>query len=117
MRTLLNLKPGQKGTKQLAALYGDRLVCVRYRYDAQLQKRYKTVELVVAERDWIPRRPRFGGEQLVGVRIAFAERTIRDRAKQAGARWNPDRKVWQMRYSQAIALGLVERIEVEDGIQ
>jgi hypothetical protein len=31
MRTLLNLEPGQKGTKQLLTQYGDRLVCVRYR--------------------------------------------------------------------------------------
>jgi hypothetical protein len=37
MRTRLHLKPGQKGTKQLLAQYGDRLVCVRYRYDAAAQ--------------------------------------------------------------------------------
>ena len=58
MRTLLHLKPGQKGPKQLLAQYGDRLVCVRYRYDAQRKKRLKTVELLVAERDWTPPRPR-----------------------------------------------------------
>ena len=40
----LHLKPGQKGTKQLLAQYGDRLICVRYRYDAQRKKRFKTVE-------------------------------------------------------------------------
>jgi hypothetical protein len=34
-RVRLHLKPGQKGTKQLLAQYGDRLICVRYRYDAQ----------------------------------------------------------------------------------
>jgi hypothetical protein len=45
MRTLLHLKPGKKGTKQLLTQYGDRLVCVRYRYDAQRKKRFKTVEL------------------------------------------------------------------------
>jgi hypothetical protein len=28
----LHLKPGQKGTKHLVEQYGDRLVCVRYRY-------------------------------------------------------------------------------------
>jgi hypothetical protein len=31
-RVRLHLKPGQKGTKQLLAQYGDRLICVRYRY-------------------------------------------------------------------------------------
>ena len=30
----LHLRPGQKGTKQLLAQYGDRLISVRYRYDA-----------------------------------------------------------------------------------
>ena len=53
-RVRLHLKPGQKGTKQLLAQYGDRLICVRYRYDAQRKKRLKTVELLVAERDWDP---------------------------------------------------------------
>jgi len=41
MRTRLHLKPGQRGTKQLLAQYGDRLVCVRYRYDAQRKKRFR----------------------------------------------------------------------------
>src|SRR5256712_12663613 len=58
-RVRLHLKPGQKGTKQLLAQYGDRLICVRYRYDAQRKKRSKTVELLVAERDWEPPQPRF----------------------------------------------------------
>src|SRR2546427_13137583 len=54
-----HLKPGQKGTKQLLAQYGVSLICVRYRYDAQRKKRCKTVELLVAERDWEPPQPRF----------------------------------------------------------
>ena len=33
MRARLILKPGQRGTKKLCAEYGERLVCVRYRYD------------------------------------------------------------------------------------
>ena len=49
-RVRRHLKPGPKGTKQLVAQYGDRLICVRSRYDAQRKKRFKTVELLVAER-------------------------------------------------------------------
>ena len=37
----------QKGTKKLVTQFGERLVCVRYRYDAVAQVRYKTVELVI----------------------------------------------------------------------
>ena len=75
-RVRLHLKPGQKGTKQLLAQYGDRLICVRYRYDAQRKKRFKTVELLVAERDWEPPGPRFAHDQLVGLRVAFADMAV-----------------------------------------
>ena len=108
-RVRLHLKPGQKGTKQLLAQYGDRLICVRYRYDAQRKKRFKTVELLVAERDWEPR-PRFADDQIVGLRVAFADVAVRDRVKQAGGTWNPERRVWQLRYDRAVALGLNGRI-------
>ena len=54
MRTGLNLKPGDKGTKRLVAEYGERLLCVRYRYDKERGKRLKTVELIVEEVDWQP---------------------------------------------------------------
>ena len=53
--------------------YGDRLVCVRYRYDAQRKTRFKTVELIVAQRDWNPPAPRFADDALVSVRVGLAE--------------------------------------------
>jgi len=114
MRTRLHLKPGQKGTKQLHAQYGDRLVCVRYRYDTQRKKRFKTVELIAAERDWDPPAPRFTADTLVGVRIGFAEVEMRDRVKQVGGKWNRRRKVWDMRYDQVVALKLEARIVEEE---
>ena len=114
MRTRLHLKPGQKGTKELLAQYGDRLVCVRYRYDTQRKKRFKTVELIVAERDWEPPAPRFTAETIVGVRIGFAEVDLRERVKQAGGKWNRSRKVWELRYDQVVALTLDARIVEEE---
>jgi hypothetical protein len=54
LKTKLTLRPGQRGTKQLRAQYGDRLVCVRYRYDAQRHRRVKTVELIIEETEWTP---------------------------------------------------------------
>ena len=50
-------RPGEKGTQKLLAQHGDRLVCVRYRYDPQTLKRYKTIELIVEESDWQPTDP------------------------------------------------------------
>ena len=113
MRTRLHLKPGQKGTKELLAQYGDRLVCVRYRYDTQWKKRLKTVELIVAERDWEPPALRFTADTIVGVRIGFAEVDMRERVKQAGGKWNRSRKVWELRYDQVVALTLEARIVEE----
>ncbi len=34
--------------------YGDRLVCVRYRDDAEGQRKITTVEIVAEERPWHP---------------------------------------------------------------
>ena len=87
---------GTKGTKQLLR-----------------QKRFKTVELLVAERDWEPLGPRVPHDQIVGLRVAFAEMAIRDRIKQAGGIWNPERRVWQLRYDRVVALGLKSRIVAE----
>jgi len=113
MRTLLHLKPGQKGTKQLLTQYGDRLVCVRYRYDAQRKKRFKTVELIVAEREWEPPPPRCAADTIVGVRVGFAEVERREQVKQAVGKWNRSRKVWELRYEQVAALKLEARIVEE----
>ena len=110
-RVRLHLKPGQKGTKQLLEQYGDRLVCVRYRYDPSRGKRLKTVELIVAERDWQPRRPpRLAPGRPVSLRIAFAEVELRRRVKQAGGTWDADRRAWQLPYNRAVALGLGRRV-------
>jgi hypothetical protein len=109
-RVRLNLRPGQKGTKQLVAQCGDRLICVRYRYDAQRKKRFKTVEILVAERDWEPSRPRFGHDQIVGLRVPFADVAVRERVKQAGGTWNPQLRVWELGYDRTLALGLEDRI-------
>jgi hypothetical protein len=68
------------------------------------------VELLVAERDWEPPRPRFAHDQIVGLRVAFADVAVRDQVKQAEGTWNPERRVWQLRYDRVVALGLHSRI-------
>jgi hypothetical protein len=89
-RVGLHLKPGQKGTKQLVAQYGNRLLCVRYRYDPERCKRLKTIEIIVAERDWAPRRPRLRREQVVGLHVPYADTVTRAQVKQAGGQWHPE---------------------------
>lgn len=49
----------------------------------------------------------------MGLQVAFAEAELRQRVKQAGARWNPDRKLWELPYREAVALKLQARIVAE----
>ncbi|MBI4245794.1 MAG: hypothetical protein HY614_01265, partial [Candidatus Rokubacteria bacterium] len=72
-----------------------------------------SAQLLVAERDWDPPRPRFARDQIVGLRVAFADVAVRDRVKRAGGTWNPARRVWQVRYDRVVALGLTSRIVAE----
>lgn len=75
--------PGQNGTKRLVKQYGEQLVCVRYRYDKQRCKRYKTVELIVDEQDWIPN-TLTRSDKIVPIRVGFEETDLRRQVKAAG---------------------------------
>jgi len=110
MQIRSTVHPGQRGAKKLLTQYGDRLVCVRYRYDEQRQKRWKTVELIVEEAPWAPLETPPAADVLVPIRLALLEATLRQQIKQGGGRWDPRRQVWEVRYAQAVALGLTERI-------
>lgn len=109
MQARSKLKPGQRGTKKLVELYGSRLVCVRYRYDEQSRKRFKTVELIVEESPWSP--PPTKPDKIVGVRVELNEAELQRKVKLAGGKWFPQHKVWRLRYEQTVALGLEARIE------
>jgi hypothetical protein len=110
MRTGLNLKPGDKGTKRLVAEYGERLLCVRYRYDKERGKRLKTVELIVEEVDWQPA-TRLKAETVVGVRVRWGEAELASRVRRAGGKWNREKRLWELRYDRAVQLELQDRIE------
>jgi hypothetical protein len=114
MQTKLVLKPGQHGTMKWVEKYGDKLVNVRYRYDAANRKRYKTVEIIVDETTWLPKEiipnTSRSPSDRVGIQVAGYEKAIRQRVKQAGGIWRPRQKLWELSYGQAIALGLENRI-------
>ncbi len=116
MRTRLTLHPNQHGARQLFAQYGERLGCVRYRYDEQRQKRFKTVELIVEESDWRPLAPQRAADDVVQIRVAPPEVEVRRQVKGAGGRWDPQQCVWELRYDRVVALGLEGRIVKEESI-
>jgi len=108
MKTRLVLKPGQKGTKQLTDKYGDALLCIRFRYDDKTGKRFKTVELIVDQADWIPPPPRYDSDVLVPLRIEASNMTLRAWVKAIGGRWFPDELLWYVKYG-AISGGPLEK--------
>jgi len=111
MQNTRKVAPGQKGAKKLLDQYGTQLLCVRYHYDREKRKRFKTIELIIEEAPWSPPPARILNETLVNVRVAFKEADSQRQVRAAGGKWNPARRVWEMRYGQAIALGLKDRIE------
>ena len=114
MQTRRTLAPGQKGIKRLVEQYGAKLVCVRYRYDEKEKRRYKTVELIIEEVAWEPPQAKIKNKSVVGVRVGFKEVELQRKVKQAGGRWNPKRRLWEIRYDRAVELGLKARIKSDE---
>jgi len=105
LRVAKKLSPVQPGALKLARKYGDSLVCVRYRLDADGTSRYTTVELIV-DRVEVRRRP----DRIVGVRIGYEEGSLQSAVKASGAKWDRPAKLWRLPYRVAVGLGLGERI-------
>ena len=120
MKTRLTLRPGQNGTKKLQLKYGGQLVAVRYRYDADRRLRFKTVELIVEQLPWIPPIPTGRDpDAWVLVRIGYDEADLRLTVREAGGRWDPERKLWRLRLGTAYEVGLDKRIvetQTRDGL-
>ena len=98
--------------QKLLATYGERLLRVRYRYDAARGVRHETVELIVETIQWNPRRrnARREPEDMVAVRIAFSETALRERIKAAGAIWRPRQRLWGVDWKTVVELGLQGRV-------
>ncbi len=123
MRVRLVRRPGQHGTREYTEQYGDRLICVRYRYDATAGRRYKTIEIIVDEAPWAPppaagpapqpagapQRPeprQLRPDTLVGIQGRQGDQRLR----QAGGVWRWDLQLWLLSYAQAVSLCLTDRI-------
>jgi hypothetical protein len=108
--TRRKLQPGQAGTRKLWAEYGEKLFCVRYRYDAANKRRIKTVEIVIDERPWQPRPAKIPLNKIMHLRIKYGEVALGKQVKAAGGKWNRDKQAWELPYQEVLKLGLSERI-------
>jgi hypothetical protein len=109
MKSRLNLKPLQKGTKRLVERFGKMLLYVRYQYDEERGLRLKTVELVIEEKPWQPS-SRLKNGDLVLVAVEYVEKELREQVKAAGGKWDPSAKMWRVPYGAIKGTGLEKRI-------
>lgn len=116
MKTLKTMKPGTKGTARFVREWGDNLVAVRYREDAQRKKVFTTIEVIVDERERISqpmhRHQEFANQRLavVAISLKYEETELRQKLKNHGARWSQQLRLWLIRYEHVVALGIRERI-------
>lgn len=133
----VTLVPGQKGTLKLQRQYGDSLLRVRYRYDPANKRRLTTVEIVVENVPWEPKRhhrppdaepaasppaqtPRRGHvldqrrgpgvKNKLAVKLLFREVELRREVRHRGGWWDPELKVWWLGKEHVEALDLTQRI-------
>lgn len=105
LRVLKKLSPDSPGALKLARQYGAALVCVRHSTDARGDTRYTTVELLV---DQAPVRARV--DRTVGIRVGVNERTLQAMVRAAGARWDPQARLWRLPRRVVGILKLADRI-------
>ena len=119
-------KPGQKGTRKLVKEYGDKLICVRYRYDFQAKKKYKTVEIIVGSEHWEPDTnwtleqsteslPPTETTPWVGLRIKYAEKELQKNVRNIGGYWEASKRLWFAPEYQVYQIGLQDRIVCKKG--
>ena len=105
MEAKATMRHGQKGTKKLTARFGQRLLFVRYRYDAKRRRRFTTVELIVEEADWTP-----PPAPMVRLRVDYWEAALQREIKAAGGKWDQENKLWLLPLDRVRKLGLERRI-------
>jgi hypothetical protein len=113
MEARVTLRPGKRGTIKWMNRYGERLVCVRYRYDFDGCRRLTTVELIVDESPWNGR-PKANDDRPADIKVRYGESELRQQVKLAGGIWRPDRRVWTLPLKKVRALGLEGRIVASD---
>ena len=104
------VQPGLPGTRKLVERYGKNLLCVRYRYDEHKMKMYKTIEIIIDDRQWQENPERIQKNKIMKLRIDYNEVELRNKVKACGGKWNSQQKVWQLSYNKVKELDLLDRI-------
>ena len=76
---------GEPGSKKYLQKYGDRLLCIRYRYDKENRERITTVELIEERKETKAKRG-IPHNKKVLVKIDYEEYRLRENAKLFGSK-------------------------------
>jgi len=87
---------------------------VRFKYDEAARQRLTTVELVVERADWTPPPPRYTVDTLVPLCIDAFDMPSLSQAKAARGRWDPEKKLWFVKYGKVAGTPLEKHIQVDD---
>jgi hypothetical protein len=111
--TTKTVLPGRYGTKRLQDKYGDKLLAVRYKLDMKRGKKIKTAEIIVDEWGLVEKsysEKRAPMNKIVHLYVDFGEKGLGLLIRNAGGRWNKDKRYWELAYGKVLQLGLEGRI-------
>lgn len=110
MITKRTLYTGQAGTKKWQKKYGERLICVRYKYDIEHETKMITVELEEETQPWKRNTENIPKNKIVRIRVNYGEIEIGRKVRTFGGTWNSEAKLWELKYEAVQALDLTDRI-------
>ena len=105
LRVTKKLATTDRGAIKLARQFGEALVCVRHRVDAEARFRYTTVELLVETAEMQPRR-----SEMVHLRVHPNEYGLKTMVRAAGAVCDRKTGLWHIPKRVATVLRLTNRI-------
>ena len=108
--TYMTVLPGYPGTKSLVDKFGDRLLCVRYKYNKDLKQKIKNAEIIIQEWNWEKDPKDIPQNKIVHVRIEFGEKQLGLLIRLAGGNLNKAKKYWELAYGTVRQLGLEDQI-------
>jgi hypothetical protein len=117
MKVIKKLNPEKAGTKKYLEQYGNKLLCVRYRYDETNQEQLTTIEYIINRKRYLKltqetQRKLFPHpNRHVLLKIEFHEEALRNQVKQHGGTWLKDERMWKLPCHKALDLGLQQRMK------
>jgi hypothetical protein len=105
------LAPGAPGTKKYVNKYGDRLVCVRYKYDQHTGTKTKTIELIVTQEKWVKKKSAIPPNKKMYLNIHHTDTFLQKLVRDAGGTWDYKTRCLRLSFRMICSLGLEEYID------